>query len=931
MLGLALAAACIGPRPAAAGFRENFESPETSWSFAAADAAYRVQQHRRLQTQAHWGHGCEQLRIACGLGTHVYFGHEIGRARVIDELEASVWVKADRPGIQLLARVVFPRAVDPATGEPVTALLQGTKYTSPGGWQRLTLDDAPQRCAEQARVLRLQLQQDVDVREAYLDLLVLNTYSSAGVTNILIDDLEIDGYLPVPQHAAQQQTVQQAAWQTASDATSAPHRPAAQEAAGAQRTDVPAGPGDDRFFGTTSSGGDDRGRHRIELRGAVMLIDGQPFFPRIIEHRGESFEFLRQLGFNAVRLASPPTPWQVAEARRNDLWIVAPPPDVRAGRSIGPAHNRVLAWDLGGDLHAQQIAAVRDLAFAVRRADEQSGRPLLAEAAEQLRSYSRIANVMLLRRAPLGGSFELAHYRDWFQARGQLLRPGTPAWATIQTEPPAARQRQSAAAGRKLPENVEPQQLRLLALSAIAGGARGLSFASRSRLDGEDAPSLQRAQALEMLNRQLELIEPWLAVAGHAAPLRVEEPNVQAALFDTQRSQLILLTQIGPGSQHVAAPPQVRQLSLVVPGVPESSDAYLLTPTGLRPLPHRRVTGGIGVAVEDVGWASAVVFTSDPLAYARLAQTAARNRHRVAQLQLATTSRLLQRTQPTLAALAESRRLRSDATRSLALIQANLKQGQRMLAGGDAHAASAYASRAAVSLAQLRRESWAQLAAGDPILTSPLEKAFALPLSSTAPSAERASLRGEQSAGADIGGNMEDLQRLVRAGWRHFRRDQHGIQTHVELSSDGSNTGQFALRLEATRDGQQSAAHVESPPVWIRSPNVPIQAGTRYTIHGWVRVDAPLSGTFDGLLIHDSVLGRPLAIRVQQTRGWRPFTLRGIALRDQPLTVNFELTGLGEAFIDDVEIIVHEDGPSPAEHKSPSTASRLRDLIRLPR
>jgi len=290
LLGLALAAACIGPRPAAAGFRENFESPETSWSFAAADAAYRVQQHRRLQTQAHWGHGCEQLRIACGLGTHVYFGHEIGRARVIDELEASVWVKADRPGIQLLARVVFPRAVDPATGEPVTALLQGTKYTSPGGWQRLTLDDAPQRCAEQARVLRLQLQQDVDVREAYLDLLVLNTYSSAGVTNILIDDLEIDGYLPVPQHAAQQQTVQQAAWQTASDATSAPHRPAAQEAAGAQRTDVPAGPGDDRFFGTTSSGGDDRGRHRIELRGAVMLIDGQPFFPRIIEHRGESYD-----------------------------------------------------------------------------------------------------------------------------------------------------------------------------------------------------------------------------------------------------------------------------------------------------------------------------------------------------------------------------------------------------------------------------------------------------------------------------------------------------------------------------------------------------------------------------------------------------------------------------------------------------------------
>ena len=49
-------------------------------------------------------------------GSYVYFAHDVGRPRIIDELAPSVWIKSDRPGLQMAARVVLPRAVDPRSG-----------------------------------------------------------------------------------------------------------------------------------------------------------------------------------------------------------------------------------------------------------------------------------------------------------------------------------------------------------------------------------------------------------------------------------------------------------------------------------------------------------------------------------------------------------------------------------------------------------------------------------------------------------------------------------------------------------------------------------------------------------------------------------------------------------------------------------------------
>ena len=95
---------------------EGFEGPETTWRDAGGDARYRIQQHRRLPGEAHTGEGCERVSVVGNQGTYVYLSHDVGQPRVIGELMPTVWVKSDRPGLQILARVVLPRTEDPQIG-----------------------------------------------------------------------------------------------------------------------------------------------------------------------------------------------------------------------------------------------------------------------------------------------------------------------------------------------------------------------------------------------------------------------------------------------------------------------------------------------------------------------------------------------------------------------------------------------------------------------------------------------------------------------------------------------------------------------------------------------------------------------------------------------------------------------------------------------
>ena len=57
-----------------------------------------------------------------------------------------------------------------------------------------------------------------------------------------------------------------------------------------------------------------RNRAAGGLNGAMLIVGGRPRLVRAIDYNGESFAWLKALGFNAVRLLAPPTPTQIREA-----------------------------------------------------------------------------------------------------------------------------------------------------------------------------------------------------------------------------------------------------------------------------------------------------------------------------------------------------------------------------------------------------------------------------------------------------------------------------------------------------------------------------------------------------------------------------------------------------------------------------------------
>ena len=90
-------------------------------------------------------------------------------------------------------------------------------------------------------------------------------------------------------------------------------------------------------------------------------------------------------------------------------------------------------------------------------------------------------------------------------------------------------------------------------------------------------------------------------------------------------------------------------------------------------------------------------------------------------------------------------------------------------------------------------------------------------------------------------------------------------------------------------------------------------------IHGWVHVPAAITGSVDGLLILDSMTGEPLAERIGETPGWREITLYRMAPHSGQLVLTFALSGLGEAWLDDVTVRkvgsdVYPDPSTPRPH-----------------
>lgn len=883
-----------GVRTANGDFHESFESAEPTWRLADTDCGVRVVAHQRSFETSHSGHGSEHVRLHAGWGTYAHLIHQIPRGRVIVEWQASVWLWSDRPGVQFMARVVLPRSVDRRTGAPHTLLLRGDVYAKVGEWQQLFIHQPDRLLEREVRVLRSRDGSDVDPREAYIDLVFLNAYGGAGVTSLWIDDLAVSGDVPATRFATH--------GNTQSDVSD--------HAAGSR---VQRG-------GPTPS--------RVQVNGAVLLVDGRPMLPRAIEHNGETFEWLKSLGFNTIKLAAEPSGIELREAERLGLWLVAPPPN---DGFISPSHDRVLAWDMGSQLTEDRLDLTRQRIGQLRRSDIRADRPLIAEVSDRVWSYSRLTDLLLLRRSPLGSGLSLGGYGRWIEQRPSLARPGTPVWATIQTEPAIQVVDQWEAMGLGPPSSiaVEPEQLQSLCYQALASGARGLLFTSRSSLDLQNADTESRARALKHLNLQLDVIEPWIAAGTRSEDVESRRNDVRIAVLQTERAQLLIILRQPRGQQFTAAPVSQTPLSFIVPNTASSPQVCELTPAGLRPLAGRCVAGGVRVTLENAGRVSLLAVTQDDYAINHLTHSLAERKVELSTLQYEIAAAQLKLVESLHSQLGGQSQQPTAADEWLSHARSNLRHSELLLGASDHAAAQMFSERALNGVAQVRRIHWDRAISGFP---SPVASPYCVNFASLPfhwEMAQRLQAAPTWSANALPAGDFESLEHIRAAGWQNISRGSPKLRVAVELSPESPAGGRNSLSLTAwPTDGNEPPTAVESPPIEIISAPVQVRRGQLVRIHGWVRVPQPIEGSQDGLMVYDSLGGAALAERIPVTDGWREIVLYRAAPYDGNVSVTLALTGIGEASVDDLAITLHESIAHRSSGQVPGEARRLPPVDR---
>ena len=860
-------------------------SAPKAWEIHGGDGQWQLISHERQGELESTKTASETFRLHCGHGTYLYLIHRLPEgAAIIPELQPRVWIKADRPGLQLMARIVFPGSVDSRTGQPVTALIRGETYQQADRWQVLGMGSIPMLVERQLEVLRAQLGRPIDGRHAYMDMLVVNAYGGAGATSLSLSDPKITGraraYLNPSSNSPRSAAGQRA-----------PSRVMPIPTTARTRADV---------FASSQQ----PVASRPDLQGGVLRAHGHPFFPLIIEYQGESFADLAGLGFNTVQLSQPPTVAQCESARQHKLWIIAPPPPNIATAALD--HDVLLAWFLGRDLTSAQLEPTGSIANELRRLPIDQRHLLIGAPVAGLNGHSRHLDILVHERLPLGTGLDVTGYRQWLSERPNLYRAGIPCWAVVQTEPHPALLRQCLAAG--IPATsaaVEADQVRQLAYAAASAGARGLIFQSQSPLNVDRPSNRLRRAVLQQLNFELSLLQSWLAQSRGTLTIETSSSDTVAAVFSAPRAHAVIPFHLGTQSQFVARRAPTGPLQLVIPPDLSGSGTTLeLLATGFRSPAQRRVTGGTRITLDAFQNSAMIVCCDQPAVIAHLdgrmrsARRAISDQQRtIAALSLAMTESTVQQLLPLAPTLPE-------AAKDLEAARAQLVLCDQRLAARDFVAAEQYAHQTMYHLSQTRFAYWQQATEGFPQpSSSPFCGHFDL-----LPSHWRLSQTLRAASYQDYplrGSDFESLDELIQTGWRYSEQSAPDLETKVSLTPELPQHGGFALRM-ACRPLRPEAGQsvLESPPVWLESPPVAVPAGQLVHVRGFVRIEQPIRGSQDGFLIVDSLGGPALAQRLVTGKEWQPFSVFRVGDQSGEIRLTFALTGMGQVALDHITIQV---------------------------
>lgn len=843
---------------------------DTSWRIDATNVRLvrGSLQEGESQLRSHTADTSYRVSFECLSGNELLAITPIRPSYLIREVDPSIQVFCQQTGVQLMARVVLPLTESPTGEGALSFWIPGDRCQQSMRWTPLRFGSQGQgtlyeKFRAQLPILRRKYGAHVNEQKAYIDALALNLCGGKGQQEVFLDSLRVGAQVLVnpsdlPDGAAK---VAQVGYQDALDL-----RPS-----------------------------------RVVLDHSVIMEDGRPMEIRAVEYNGEAMTTLKELGFNTLWMASPPTLAQLERAKDHDLKLIAPAPVEDGVTPIGPAYDVVLAWLVGDQVHWSDQQVVRKRIDLVHQVDRREGRPTIVRARTGLADYSRAADMLCVGKRVVGTSFPMQHYSDFLQQRSSLTQKlAIPLIAEVDTEVPDEILTQvEALSGVRPPLTVQPEQLRGMCFQAIAGGARGFLFRSRNRLDDSSIESRQRRLAIRWVNQQVDQLRPWIAAGAVMSQEPQANPNVRVYVLQTSLSRLLLIHQLTGLESYSAGWSSGEILNVSFSGAGVSRQPYRVTPTGLVPATHTPRGHQLELQLENAGDWEVVVLTEDQLVRTYVDQYSPGNDHTVLTLDQADlTAEWLSRLGR---AMIQANRDRPDTRTSVDRIL-SLRNSLIPLATSDdplAYWNQYLMLQREAALARLRLVVETQQSQSWPTASPLTVHPFLAPLHWQ--SVTRLN-QLEWSANGLPGGDFEDLDHTIRSGWRHRTSGGNRIASDAELSEDAVVEGRRGLLLKAANASNVPLMAMEHTPIWIDSASIPIPANHLVRISGNVRIDQPITASLDGVTIRDSLGGEPLQQRLYVTQGWQPFVVYRATLAPHDLQLTLALNGLGSVRFDEIQV-----------------------------
>lgn len=901
--------------------RNGFET-KLGWIKGGFDAQYEELAHKIDDRDPHSGKNSEYIEIDAKPGKGIHYTYAIGKAPINEETRAAVWLRSNRPGMTLMARVVLPNERDPNNVDYVlTTMLVGDTYQQTGQWQLLEIANPAKLAKVQKQLLDNDKKRQIDFTGAYIDSLVLNLYAGPGSTKVWIDDLEvgpITGSAPVA---------------VIPDNKNPP-----------KNVSIP------------------RRNSAVEFEANRLLVGKKRILFRAVRYTDTMLPVLRNAGFNTVCFDSKVNDALIKEAAELGLWIV---PEFRVTNDAGDAlspdditrqvqryadNDAVLALRLRGMFSYEQATMVARAAQVVRGADPVH--PLAADVFDGLMPYSRSVNLVGVHRFPLMTTMELTKYREFLETRRKLANPGIFTWTWIQTHLPdwyaELLYNQNAAAEFKEPVGPQPEQIRLLSYAALASGCKGLAYWS-DRFLADSHQGRDRLLGCALLNQEMDMIEPMLVTAEDAPQwIDTSVVDVKAAVLRCNQGVLVIPIWQGKFSQFVPGQAAVAKLTITVPQVPKTMQAWEVSPGDVRGLKTERVDTGLRITLPEFGLTSMIVFTSDTNLMGRFQDQARSKRQLAAQWSYDMAFYELKKAVDIQKQIDQLGVAAPDA--NALLMDANRRLQKSKEHWDKSSFAEAYheAQRALRPVRILMRAQWEKAVRG---LDTPVASPYAVTYYTLPKHWEFMNQVRKSSVSANQlrGGDFEIVPERKQETWRPSKESLDDVDLYAERVSelnvgrvevkdnkggekkDGKDAPkvpptsikpaqypvegkQCAMLQIKPRPGKLVPQALERTMVALVSPEVKLPPGSLVQVSGWVYIPAPITASPDGALLYDSAGGEPLAIRLSDPTPWKKFTVWRRVPASGTINVTLALTGIGTVYFDDIRIepLVPGNGVIPA-------------------